>query len=76
MFSDLEKSRVDDKLLNFHCPICGNTTILLNEQPTHVIGFPETNKIDFTKVNYVTCVMGHCTKCGYVFQFRADVLLK
>lgn len=77
MFNDLEKAQIEQKFASFgfHCPVCGNNQIQLNEEPTHVIGFKENETIDFSKVNYINCVEGNCTRCGLIFQFKADVLL-
>lgn len=77
MFTDLEKQKIQSKLGNLKCPICGKTDMFYTDVPTHVISFPTTESgIDFTKVSYMNCLCVKCLNCGYVMQFHLDNLLK
>lgn len=76
-FTDSEKQKMEPKIENVKCLMCGNSDVQYLEYPTHVIGFPKTgDDYDFTKVSYLNCVSGVCQKCGYVMQFAVDVLTK
>ena len=77
MFTDDQKSKMQKKLDDIKCPICGKDYKLITDVPTHVISFPETSTgYDFTKVSYITCVCVECLSCGYLMQFKVDTLLK
>lgn len=77
MFTEEQKIKIQSKLGNLRCPVCGKQELLLTDEPTHVIGFKQTDDaIDFSKVNYVNCLCVECLNCGYMMQFRLDKLLK
>lgn len=76
MFTENEKIKIEEKLRNYKCPICGSTNKLLNESKTHVIAFPETiNGYDFTKVSHIDCLCVECLECGHIDQFHINTLL-
>lgn len=57
MFTDLEKQKIQTKLGNLKCPICGKMDMFYTDVPTHVISFPSTGTdVDFTKVSYMNCI--------------------
>lgn len=77
MFTESEKLKIESKLSNVKCPICGKTEPFYTNVPTHVISFTSTDdEIDFTKVSYLNCLCVECLNCGYVMQFHLDHLLK
>lgn len=77
MFSDSQKQKIENKLGNYKCPICGGRDKFFTEVPTHVISFPQTpNGYDFTKVRHMDCLCVHCLNCGHMDQFLLSVLLK
>lgn len=77
MFTNSEKQKMQSKIENVKCLMCGNSDVQYIEYPTHIIGFPKTDvDIDFSKVSYLNCLTGVCQKCGYVMQFAVDVLTK
>lgn len=49
----------------------------LTDMPSHVISFRSTGSgIDLSNVSYLECLCAECRSCGYIMQFRLDILLK
>ena len=77
MFTESEKTKIENKLGNYKCPICGSFDKMFTEVPTHVISFPKgLSGYDFSKVSYIECLCVECLNCGHIRQFRLQTLLK
>ncbi len=77
MLTESEKQKIESKLGNLRCPVCGKMEMFFTDVPCHIISFPSTEKgIDFSKVSYINALCVHCTNCGYIMQFRLDTILK
>lgn len=78
MFSEEKMHKIESRLSQIKCPICGCSKFLPFNRYSQVISYQENEKgeLNPSHVSSINCIRVNCISCGYVMLFKENLFLK